>query len=140
MMSQSCSFDAWVKRLKTICSGSPSKVRIGSCSPGPSARKSQAGGNLETAVRPKKANFGSLSSVTHWTAVLCLLLLGLVAAPQAVHYHPNELKNDARHCTICVVAHASAQTGPVAPLFVSLATSAFVVHSDDADPKPVPDT
>src|SRR5215472_12828024 len=94
----------------------------------------------ENAVRFRHANFGSLSSVTRWTAVLCLLLLGLVAAAQAVHYHPNELKNDARHCTICVVAHASTQTGPVAPLFVTLATSAFVVHSNDADPKLVPDT
>jgi hypothetical protein len=75
-----------------------------------------------------------------WTAFLCLLLVGLVAAAQAVHYHPNELANDARHCTICQVAHASAQTGPAAQLSVSLAVSAFVVHSDDADPRPVPDT
>jgi hypothetical protein len=68
------------------------------------------------------------------------LLVGLVAAAQAVHYHPDELANDARHCKICQVAHASAQPGPVAPLFVSLAISAFIAHSDDADPKAVPDT
>jgi hypothetical protein len=69
-----------------------------------------------------------------------LLLVGLVAAAQAVHYHPNEPANDARHCSICQVAHASAQTGPVAQLFVSITITAFVAHSDDADPKPVPDT
>jgi hypothetical protein len=68
------------------------------------------------------------------------LLVGLVAAAQAVHYHPDELANDASHCKICQVAHASAQPGPVAPLFVSLTLLAFVVRFDDADPKPVPDT
>ena len=94
----------------------------------------------ENAVRFRHANPGSFSSVTRWTAVLCLLLVGLVAAAQAVHYHPNEPANDAKHCKICQVAHASAQPGPVAQLFFSLAVATFVVHSDDADPKPVPDT
>ena len=91
-------------------------------------------------VRIKKDNPGSVSSVMRWTAFLCLLLVGLVAAAQAVHYHPNEPANDTSHCTICQVAHASAQTGTVAQLFVTLAISACVVHSDDADPRPVPDT
>jgi hypothetical protein len=68
------------------------------------------------------------------------LLVGLVAAAQAVHYHPNEPANEARHCQICQVAHASAKTGQVAQLFVSLSVAAFVVHSDDADPKLVLDT
>jgi hypothetical protein len=91
-------------------------------------------------VRFKNANPGSLSAIKRWTAVLCLLLAGLVAAAQAVHYHPNELANDARHCTICQLAQASAQTGPAAQLFVSLAVSGLVVHSDDAAFRPVPDT
>jgi hypothetical protein len=91
-------------------------------------------------VRFKNAHPGSISSARRWTAILCLLLVGLVAAAQAVHYHPNEQANDTKHCTICQVAHASAQTGPVAQFFVTLAVSAFVAHSDDADPKPVPDT
>jgi hypothetical protein len=91
-------------------------------------------------VRFKAAHLGSFSSVTRWTAVVCLLLVGLVAAVQAVHYHPNEPANDARHCKICQVAHASAETGPVTQLFVGLTISVIVVYSDDADPKPVPDT
>jgi hypothetical protein len=91
-------------------------------------------------VRFKNAHLGHFSSVARWTAVLCLLLVGLVAAAQAVHYHPDELANDAKHCTVCQLAHASAQVGPVAQLSVSLTVTTFVVHSPDADPKPVPDT
>lgn len=91
-------------------------------------------------MRFKNSNPGQFSSATRWIAILCLLLVGLVAAAQAVHYHPNELANEAKHCTICQLAHASAQVGPVAQLSVGLTTTAFVVHSPDVDPKPVPDT
>jgi hypothetical protein len=91
-------------------------------------------------VRFKNTNLDPVSSARRWTAILCLLLVGLVATAQAVHYHPNELANEAKHCSICQVAHASAQVGPVAQLAVNLTITAFVVHSPDVDPKPVPDT
>jgi hypothetical protein len=91
-------------------------------------------------VRFKKTNPGSLSSVKRWTVVACLLLIAFVTAAQVLHSHPDGLANEARHCTVCQVAHAPANVGLVAQLAVGFTVTAFLSYSADIDPKPLPDS
>ena len=41
-----------------------------------------------------------------WVALLCLLLLAVLAMAQAVHTHDGI--SDADHCPLCIVLHAAA--------------------------------
>ncbi len=84
----------------------------------------------------KQANFAHLSSAKRWAVLVCFLLVGIAVVAQAFHLHPNDLANDAKHCTICQVAHAPAQVAPVADVTLGLSTTALFIFSNDPDPKP----
>jgi hypothetical protein len=86
-------------------------------------------------VKLKQTNFAHLSPAKRWTVLLCFLLLGVAVVAQAFHLHPNELANNAKHCSICQVAHAPVQVVPVAQLSLSLTATAFLSLSADPDPK-----
>lgn len=49
-------------------------------------------------------------------AVLCLILLALLAVAQVAHLHPNQA--DADHCQLCIVMHAVAPAAMVAAAIV----------------------
>jgi hypothetical protein len=91
-------------------------------------------------VRFKQANFALLSPARRRVVLLCFLLVGIAIVAQAFHLHPNQLANDAKHCTICQVAHTSVQVVSVAHVAFGLTTTAFFSFSADADPKSVFDS
>jgi hypothetical protein len=88
----------------------------------------------------KQAKFAHLSPAKRWAVLICFLLIGIAILAQAFHLHPNELANDAKHCTICQVAHASVQVMPAAQLSFDLTATAFLNVSADPDPKQVLDS
>lgn len=57
-------------------------------------------------------------------AVLCLVLLAMLAVAQVAHLHPNQ--TDADHCQLCIAMHTVASTAmaAVAIVFVRLGASA----------------
>jgi hypothetical protein len=88
-------------------------------------------------VKSKETNFARMSSAKRWAVLLCVLLVGMAIAAQAFHLHPNELANDAKHCTICQLAHAPAQVATVAHVALGLTTTAFFKFAKDPGPKPI---
>jgi hypothetical protein len=88
-------------------------------------------------VKSKQTNFARMSSAKRWAVLLCLLLAGMAIVAQAFHLHPNELAPDAKHCTICQVAHAPAQVATVAHVALGLTATAFFRFSKDLSPKPI---
>jgi hypothetical protein len=85
----------------------------------------------------KQPNFAHLSSAKRWAVLACLLLVGMAIAAQAFHLHSNELANDAKHCTICQVAHAPVQVVSTVHVTFGLTTTALFIFSHDPDPQPV---
>jgi hypothetical protein len=86
-------------------------------------------------VKSKPAHFVHPSSAQRCIVLACLLLLTITVAAQALHSHPNELSSDARHCTICQVAHTTVQATPVAQLDLGSTSSVLLTLSADPDPK-----
>ena len=64
--------------------------------------------------RNRQFNHGPLV----WVAVVCLVLLAVLAMAQAVHTHDGI--SDTDHCPLCIVLHAAA------PLLAAAATIALV--------------
>ena len=87
-------------------------------------------------MRLKQPNFAHLSSAKRWAVLACLLLVGMAIAAQAFHLHSNELANDAKHCTICQVAHAPVQVVSTVHVTFGLTTTALFIFSHDPDPQP----
>jgi hypothetical protein len=86
------------------------------------------------AMRARRVDSARLSPAIRWTAVICLLLVGTALVVSALHLHPNDLGNDAKHCTACQVAHAPMHAvSPVHILFGLTATAFFAVS---AQPSP----
>lgn len=83
----------------------------------------------------KPVNFGQISPARRWALLICLLLVTIAIAAQALHSHPDEFSAEARHCTICQVAHAPVLVASAAPLAVVLTTTAFLTLQADPDPK-----
>ena len=42
-----------------------------------------------------------------WLVIACLVLVLGSAAAQALHFHPDGLETDARHCTVCPLLHSA---------------------------------
>jgi hypothetical protein len=59
-----------------------------------------------------RANSGALSLA----AVVCLVLLTLLAVAQVVHVHP--VDTDADHCPLCIAMHSAAPVAVAAPVVV----------------------
>ena len=51
-------------------------------------------------------------------AVLCLVLLAMLAVAQVAHLHPNQ--TDADHCQLCIVMHTVVPAAMAAGVFVML--------------------
>jgi hypothetical protein len=68
--------------------------------------------------------------------LVCFLLVGIAVVAQSSHLHPNDLANDAKHCTICQLAHAPVQVVSVVHVAFGLTTTALFTVSADLDPKP----
>ena len=64
--------------------------------------------------------------------VLCLLLLSFTVVAQA-HLHPDDSATSLKHCSICQVAHSSAQTAVVAQLQIAFSVSGYLISSQDHD-------
>jgi hypothetical protein len=90
---------------------------------------------LRSRVKQNLVHHEKLSPGKRLAVVLCFLLIAAATFAQAFHLHPNDLANEAKHCTICQVAHAPAQLAPVAKLPVVLALAILPVLSPHRDPK-----
>jgi uncharacterized membrane protein YqhA len=56
-------------------------------------------------------------------AVLCLVLLAMLAVAQVAHLHPNQ--SDADHCQLCIVMHTVAPVAAAAAVIVIVQLGAF---------------
>ena len=69
-------------------------------------------------------------SLRRGTAVVCVLLVGLVFAAEAMHSHPlvaaGKVGSPASHCSLCVVAHGTAPAAAMALLHLSSSTHYLV--------------
>jgi hypothetical protein len=66
--------------------------------------------------------------------VACLVLVAAALVASAFHLHPNDL-SDAKHCTVCQVAHAPFQAVSHTHILLGLAATAFFSASAQASPK-----
>jgi hypothetical protein len=78
-----------------------------------------------------------LSRAKRWAVLVCFLLVGIAIVAQSFHLHPNDLANDAKHCTICQVVHAPVQVVSAVHVAFRLAFTVFFTRSSDLGPKPV---
>ena len=90
---------------------------------------------LRRNVRSKQARMRDVSPTFRWAVLLCLLLVGIAVAAQALHSHTNELASDARHCSMCQIAHAPANVGLVVHLVFRPSASVFLVSLSESQPK-----
>lgn len=67
------------------------------------------------------------------TALVCVVLVAFLAVMQVPHLHATQ--NDADHCPLCVVMHATAPTPVAAAAVVLVAVGA---PAPQAEPDPVP--
>jgi hypothetical protein len=67
-----------------------------------------------------------------WVIAVCLVLLSFTVVTQA-HLHPDDSANSLKHCSICQVAHSSAQIAVVAQLHVVFTASGYLVAAQDHD-------
>lgn len=81
-------------RLATIFRGKSSAPR---------AVRSRAGGRISPGLLPA-------------VAVLCLLLLAMLALAQVTHLHPND--SDADHCQLCIVMHTVVPVAAAAAIII----------------------
>ncbi|HKF20746.1 MAG TPA: hypothetical protein VKE93_04210 [Candidatus Angelobacter sp.] len=85
-------------------------------------------------MRNKQISFTHLSSSRNWIGVVCLLLVGAAFVAGAFHLHPNDL-SDAKHCTVCQIAHAPFQAVAHTHILLGLAATAFFSDAAQASPK-----
>jgi hypothetical protein len=48
-----------------------------------------------------------------WLVIACLVLVLGSAAAQALHFHPDGLEKDARHCSVCPLLHSAVRVASV---------------------------
>jgi hypothetical protein len=80
-------------------------------------------------MQSKKANLAGLAPVRQWTALVCLLLVGVACGVQVLHSHSGDLAGDVKHCAACQVAHAPARVSPIAHFLVPITSTIFVGSS-----------
>ena len=85
-------------------------------------------------VTRKQDSFKYVSFSRRWTGAVCLLLVAAAFAAAAFHLHPNDL-SDAKHCTVCQIAHAPFQAVAHTHILLGLAATAFFSDAAQASPK-----
>jgi hypothetical protein len=72
---------------------------------------------LKTILRGKRgAQSGSLTGILPAVAILCLVLLAMLAVAQVAHLHPNQ--SDADHCQLCIVMHTVVPVAAAAAVII----------------------
>src|ERR1041385_3689979 len=79
-----------------------------------------------------QAKLARTTVLKRWLILLCLLLLSLTVVAQS-HLHSDDSASSLKHCSICQVAHSSAQIAIVAQLQLVFNTSGYLVSSHDPD-------
>jgi hypothetical protein len=85
-------------------------------------------------VKRKQDSFTHLSFSRRWTGVVCLLLVGAALVAGAFHLHPNDL-SDAKHCTVCQIAHAPFQAVSHPHILMGRAATEFFSVAAQTNPK-----
>ena len=86
-------------------------------------------------MRARRVDSARLSPAKRWAVLICLLLVGTALVVSALHLHPNDVANDAKHCTVCQVAHAPFQVVSSAHILLGLTATAFFVVSAQSSSK-----
>jgi len=55
-----------------------------------------------------------------WLVIACLVLVLGSAAAQALHFHPDGLETDARHCSVCPLLHSAVRVAGTCHMHVTL--------------------
>lgn len=79
-----------------------------------------------------QAKLARTTAFKRWVVAVCLLLLAFTVAAQS-HLHPDDSASALKHCSICQVAHSSAQIAVVAQLQVVFTTSGYLIAAHDHD-------
>jgi uncharacterized membrane protein YqhA len=74
--------------------------------------------------RKRDARRGFLPAI----AVVCLVLLALLAVAQVTHLHPNQ--SDAGHCPLCIVMHTVVPAAAAAAVIVIVQLGASAPQAD----------
>jgi hypothetical protein len=60
-----------------------------------------------------------------WLVIACLVLVLGSAAAQALHFHPEGLEKDARHCSVCPLLHSAVRVTGFCPTSVIFQRTGF---------------
>jgi hypothetical protein len=55
-----------------------------------------------------------------WLVIACLVLVLGSAAAQALHFHPDGMETDARHCSVCPLLHSAVRVAGSCHMIVTL--------------------
>ncbi len=84
---------------------------------------------LKTLFRGKGGAYRRLSSgIMPAVAVVCLLLLAMLAVAQATHLHSND--TDADHCQLCIVMHTVVPTAAAAAVIIIVQLGASIAPAE----------
>jgi hypothetical protein len=64
--------------------------------------------------------------IPSWLVIACLVLVLGSAAAQALHFHPDGLETDARHCTVCPLLHSAARVAGICHTSVTFELTGFL--------------
>ncbi|MBZ5530234.1 MAG: DUF2607 family protein [Acidobacteriia bacterium] len=84
-------------------------------------------------MRRKLRNFARSLPWKGTVVCACLLLVVMSAAVQALHLHPTDL-DDAKHCSVCQLAHSAIHVSAPAALTVSAHATAYLHAVGDSEP------
>ena len=64
--------------------------------------------------------------VPPWLVIACLVLVLGSAAAQALHFHPDGMETDARHCTVCPLLHSAVRVAGICHISVTFQPTGFL--------------
>jgi hypothetical protein len=70
-----------------------------------------------------------------WLVIACLVLVLGVAAAQALHFHPDGVEKDVRHCVVCPLLHSAVRVVAFCHTSVSFQQTGVLVLPLKADRK-----
>jgi hypothetical protein len=69
-------------------------------------------------MKQKQGNIAR--SIPPWLVIACLVLVLGSAAAQALHFHPDGMETDARHCSVCPLLHSAVRVAGSCHMIVTL--------------------